>query len=101
MSGAVHTPLMVDYLATSSGIAIRNGRGSIVAVCKHHPFEDMIGSEAERFARLFAAAPELLEALEDVLGWHDDADNLHKPIEVRAAYMRARAAIAKVKGEQA
>jgi len=44
---------------------------------------------------------ELLEALEDVLGWHDDADNLYKPIEVRAAYMRARAAIAKAKGGDA
>ena len=49
-------------------------------------------------ARLIAAAPDLLEALEGVLSWHDDADNLHKPLEVRAAYMRARAAIARAKG---
>lgn len=54
--------------------------------------------ECEANARLIAAAPELLEALEDLLGWRDDSNNLHKPIEVRAAYMRARAAIAKARG---
>lgn len=51
-------------------------------------------------ARLIAAAPELVEALREVIGWHDDADNLHKPIEVRAAYMRARALLAKIDGDQ-
>jgi Lar family restriction alleviation protein len=35
----------------------------------------------------------LREALRDCLGWHDFADDLTKPIEVRAAYMRARAAL--------
>lgn len=49
-------------------------------------------------ASLIAAAPELLAALRDCLGWHDFADDLHKPIEVRAAYMRARSAIAKATG---
>jgi hypothetical protein len=32
----------------------------------------------------------LKEAMRDCLGWHDYADDLHKPVEVRAAYMRAR-----------
>jgi hypothetical protein len=32
----------------------------------------------------------LEEAMRDCLGWHDYADDLHKPVEVRAAYMRAR-----------
>jgi hypothetical protein len=32
----------------------------------------------------------LEEALRDCLGWHDYADDLHKPVEVRAAYVRAR-----------
>lgn len=49
-------------------------------------------------ARLVAAAPELVDALREVLGWHDDADNLHKPIEVRAAYMRARALVTRIDG---
>lgn len=43
---------------------------------------------------LAAAAPELREALEEVLSWHDFSDDLTKPIEVRAAYMRARGLIA-------
>lgn len=42
-----------------------------------------------------AASAERIKALEeglrDCLSWHDYADDLHKPIEVRAAYMRARA----------
>ena len=52
--------------------------------------------EAKRLAEKHG--PELLEALEGILSWRDDADNLHKPLEVRAAYMRARAAIARAKG---
>ncbi len=51
-------------------------------------------------ARLIAAAPDLLAALEDCLSWHDFSDDLTKPIEVRAPYMRARSAIAKAKGTQ-
>ena len=35
----------------------------------------------------------LRAALHDVLGWHDYSNDMHKPIEVRAAYMRARAAL--------
>lgn len=46
-------------------------------------------------ATLFAAAPDLAGALKDVLSWHDFADDMHRPVEVRAAYMRARAALAK------
>jgi hypothetical protein len=44
---------------------------------------------------------ELAEALRELLGWHDDADNLHKPIEVRAAYIRARALLARIDGDEA
>lgn len=32
-------------------------------------------------------------ALREVLSWHDYSNDMHKPIEVRAAYMRARAAL--------
>src|SRR5690606_17742348 len=45
-------------------------------------------------ARLIAAAPELLEALESVLGNCLDSEGL------AAAYAKARAAIAKARGEQ-
>lgn len=58
------------------------------------PFHD----KREPNVMLATAAPDLLAALKDCLGWHDFADDLHKPIEVRAAYMRARAAIAKAEG---
>lgn len=59
--------------------------------------------EAEKGRAIFEATAEafqadMLAALKDCLGWHDFADDLHKPIEVRAAYMRARAAIAKATG---
>lgn len=33
----------------------------------------------------------LRTALQECLGWHDYSNDMHKPIEVRAAYMRARA----------
>lgn len=45
-------------------------------------------------ARDFAAENERLRAaLREILGWHDYSNDMHKPIEVRAAYMRARAAL--------
>lgn len=61
-----------------------------------HPYEKLHDA-----ALKMTAAPDLYEALKDCLSWHDFADDLHKPIEVRAAYMRARAALSKAtqKGE--
>ena len=44
-------------------------------------------------AKLAAENERLRAALHDVLGWHDYSNDMHKPIEVRAAYMRARAAL--------
>lgn len=41
---------------------------------------------------------ELLATLKNCLSWHDFADDLHQPIEVRAAYMRACATLAKAEG---
>lgn len=54
----MHTPgpLVIDNLATSSGLAVRSSTGAIVAVFKHTPAPDMVGSEAEANARLFVAA---------------------------------------------
>ena len=47
----------------------------------------------EETARLTDEIEKLRAALRDCLGWHDYSNDMHKPIEVRAAYMRARAAL--------
>jgi len=51
-------------------------------------------AEAEAKDAMLANAA-LREALKEVLSWHDYTDDMHKPVEVRAAYMRARAALAR------
>jgi len=48
---------------------------------------------ADEITRLRAENEKLRAALEDCLSWHDYSNDMHKPIEVRAAYMRARAAL--------
>lgn len=48
---------------------------------------------ADEITRLRAENEKLRVALKECLGWHDYADDMYKPIEVRAAYMRARAAL--------
>ena len=50
-------------------------------------------------ARLIAAAPELLEALRDVLGWVPDGGPWHTDAPM-ASVARARAAIRKATGSQ-
>lgn len=50
-------------------------------------------AEAEAKDAMLANAA-LREALKEVLSWHDYTDDMHKPVEVRAAYMRARATLA-------
>ena len=59
--------------------------------CEDSPFKGL--EKAKANAMLIAAAPELLEALESVLENCLDSDGL------AAAYEKARAAIAKAKGE--
>ena len=65
--------------------ALSNARAAIAAALKE------MGAEAKD-AMLANAA--LREALKEVLSWHDYTDDMHKPVEVRAAYMRARATLA-------
>ena len=51
-------------------------------------------------AHLIAAAPDLLEALEQVLIEYDDAELANaEPVTLTAAILEARAAIAKAKGQ--
>lgn len=73
---------------------------NVAIVTRPGPAERMAGAvdHSANNARLIAAAPDLYEALKDVLSWHDFADDMHKPIEVRAAYMRARAALTRAGG---
>ncbi len=59
--------------------------------------------ETEANARLIAAAPELLEALRDVMGWYDTSDVAHlmtkqgEQAEYQRTLRAARAAIALAK----
>lgn len=58
-------------------------------------------TECEANARLIAAAPDLLEALQAISKWMSDAmlDIQQRGLPSREAYEIARAAIAKAKGE--
>ena len=66
-----------------------------VAACGPTKADGGYGPQQEANARLIAAAPELLEALQSVL------DNCLDSEGLCAAYAKARAAIAKATGEQA
>jgi len=55
-------------------------------------------AEAEAKDAMLANAA-LREALKEVLSWHDYTDDMHKPVEVRAAYMRARATLAQSRSD--
>lgn len=64
--------------------------------CDHGPGVPCPGVDCENSMDWFGGKAEiekLREALRDCLGWHDYSNDMHKPIEVRAAYMRARAAL--------
>lgn len=65
-----------------------------VAACGPTAADDGYGAQQMANARLIAAAPELLEALESVLENCLDSDGL------AAAYEKARTAIRKAKGEE-
>ena len=58
---------------------------------------DVYAAAREEYRRKIAEQAAEIErlraALREILGWHDYSNDMHKPIEVRAAYMRARAAL--------
>lgn len=72
------------------------------SICALHP---MPCDNVDANARLIAAAPELLEALEHFIAFYSDENsNVYKgsmPVFLRGVRNEARAAIAKAKGENA
>lgn len=58
-----------------------------------------VDAMGEANAHLITASPALYQALAECLSWHDYSDDLTKPAEIRAAYMRARRALANARGE--
>lgn len=89
-----HTPGPLEYFFEGGTVAfIVEPDGTVVA--KLSVIENSSGHSAlVANTRLFAAAPELLEALERLLGgWQSDTDTLNKQVDF------AHTAIAKAKGE--
>jgi hypothetical protein len=107
MSGAMHTP--GPWALFEVGDRIK--RMCPAAVETKTSILTVVGEDETTFAavleiadaRLIAAAPDLLEALEDVLSeWvRDLTDAGEEDIEERAYVKFARAAISKATGEQA
>ena len=100
MSKGQHTP---GPWRVSVGDLVVGANGRRVADCEHTPYLERPAAsipEDEANARLIAAAPELLEALECVLR---DADRVAAGHAVTAAGMErrraARALLARVRGE--
>ena len=99
---AQHTPgpWVVGNLDKNDQRLVR-GEHFEIATCWHHCVGS-IEKEMEANARLIAAAPELLEALEQVLIEYDEVDLAdHEPQSFTSAINEARAAIAKAKGGDA
>ena len=94
MSETQHTPGPLEYFfGGGTGAFIVEPDGTVVA--KLSVIENTSGHSAlVANARLFAAAPELLEACEGLLGLAERDGWLH------VAVNQARAAIAKAKGEE-
>lgn len=85
-----HTPLTFE----NSGLVdcVFRGRERVA---------EMIGPDGESLGKLFAAAPEMLEALRDTLSWMEDClmDRQQRGLPSREAYETVRTAIAKATAE--
>ena len=80
-------------------------RGRVISVCKGFPQKPVAQAtgqetvdEREANARLIAAAPELLEALQWALAEIDGRTSYQRPDQKQACNTKARAAIAKAEG---
>ena len=94
MSEAKHTP--GPWLA--DGASVYEERDDFSVICN---FWSSSLPEWEANARLIAAAPDLLEALEQLVIEYDDVELADaEPSSLTAAFNAARAAIAKAKGKE-
>lgn len=90
MSNAKHTPGPWGVLIGDAGpIVFAGNKGNMVATC----LRQITSAEREANARLIAAAPELLTALEVLVDLQNQAAIPHS--KIAAAFGEARAAIAK------
>lgn len=84
-----------DAQITSSGCAIRTGQGHIVAVVKHLPKPDMVGSSCEDHAKIIAAAPAMRSLVDQIarMTTTDEADgqDLDNDQAMNGLIRRARA----------
>lgn len=107
MNEPKHTPgpWMIDRHADNGELVVRcHSDKKIVANCQTDFYSsgsrENLMAEIQANARLIAAAPELLEALQNIVGIYNDSDRWTQgdepePVEIQAA----RAAIAKATGE--
>lgn len=95
-------------VVTGPHVAESGGDGRSVALIQRmgherHPTKphslqrwDRTDEECERIARLIAAAPEMLEALEHIMLMFEDLE--HEGIKLQSTRMRVKSAIAKATG---
>lgn len=100
-----HTP--GPWTATNSGFAELVYAGCDQTLGSGHRIAEMIGPNGEANARLIAAAPELLQALKELLATSQCIDSMNKKFTQVMAYTTApelhqkcREAIAKATGTE-
>lgn len=91
-----HTPGPWRYWLCKDGSHDSRSDYVQIASGKTHVAQVRIVSTTEADMRLMVAAPELLEALRDLLEWFDDESKSPRPAPLK----KARAAIAKAEGSE-
>lgn len=82
------------WIVNNDQTEVGEGKLSIEAADEYFIAQVDEGVSQEANARLIAAAPELLSALKDIIGWVPGAASWHTDAPIKAVE-RARAAIAK------